>query len=37
MADETFETFVARERARLTGERDAIFTSSRSLNKSSKP
>jgi hypothetical protein len=25
MADETFEMFVARERARLNGEREAIF------------
>jgi len=26
MAEETFEGFVARERARLHGEREAVFT-----------
>ena len=31
MAEETFEMFVARERARLSGERDAIFTQQQEL------
>lgn len=31
MADETFEMFVARERARLNGEREAIFTQQQEL------
>jgi hypothetical protein len=33
MADETFETFVQRERARLHGERDAIFTQQQDLDQ----
>lgn len=33
MADETFETFVARERARLHGEREAIFTQQQELEE----
>jgi hypothetical protein len=33
MVDETFETFVARERARLHGERDAIFTQQHELEE----
>jgi hypothetical protein len=33
MVDETFETFVARERARLHGERDAIFTQQQELDQ----
>ena len=33
MVDETFETFVARERARLHGERDAIFTQQHELDE----
>ena len=31
MADETFEMFVARERARLNDEREAIFTQQREI------
>lgn len=31
MADENFEMFVARERARLSGERDAIFSQQQEL------
>jgi hypothetical protein len=31
MAEETFEMFVARERARLNGEREAIFTQQQEL------
>src|SRR5438105_10282998 len=33
MADETFETFVQRERARLHGEREAIFTQQHELEE----
>lgn len=33
MADETFEMFVQRERARLHGEREAIFTQQQELAK----
>jgi len=33
MADETFETFVQRERARLNGEREAIFTQQHELEE----
>ena len=33
MVDETFETFVQRERARLDGERDAIFTQQQDLDQ----
>jgi len=33
MADETFETFVQRERARLHGEREAIFTQQHELDQ----
>jgi hypothetical protein len=33
MTDDTFETFVARERARLHGERDAIFTQQQDLQQ----
>jgi hypothetical protein len=33
MADETFETFVARERARLSSEREAIFTQQQELEQ----
>ena len=32
MADENFEMFVQRERARLHGERDAIFTQQQELD-----
>jgi hypothetical protein len=33
MAEKTFEMFVARERARLSGERDAIFTQQQELEQ----
>src|SRR3984893_11340647 len=33
MVDETFETFVQRERARLHGEREAIFTQQQELDQ----
>src|ERR1700732_5072242 len=33
MAEETFETFVTRERARLHGERDEIFTQQQELDQ----
>jgi hypothetical protein len=33
MADETFETFVQRDRARLHGEREAIFTQQQELEQ----
>jgi hypothetical protein len=33
MVDETFETFVQRERARLHGEREAIFTQQHELDE----
>ena len=33
MVDETFETFVQRERARLNGEREAIFTQQHELEQ----
>ena len=33
MAEETFETFVQRERARLHGEREAIFTQQHELDE----
>lgn len=33
MADETFEMFVARERARLHGEREAIFSQQQELER----